>query len=174
MIGNIIPPSSLATFSLFFEQTTTTQAECNSRATHLVGGTAYPIPFQGFNSYTVIAGHYGTLIVQFRFHKLRLPSVRRGSVPSQTDLVVPRASYAGCIGVSENGKRLLHIYVMKRVSGCSLHSYNWSHYGQMNTSEAFARRHALVVSFARYTPSPTQPSLVASLLTSIRRFLSMS
>lgn len=130
---------SIQDFFSAFSGTSVTKADCNAKATVLVGEPLDSVPIQGHLSYTVVAGPGQAHIVQFRAAQSRAAQSKLDMAIMDLAAVVhpdfvPRCTYHGQIGDNASP---LHIYVMeKREELCSFESRDSSVEG----ASAFAAR----------------------------------
>jgi len=112
----------------FFENlTTATRAECDVKATSLIGAPVKPMPIQGEWSYTVTGESSQTDVVQFRAgrSKLNMENINIAMEVHTKD--VPKCVYHGQIG----GQNPLSIYTMEKRPGvCYIQARNTSTEGQ--------------------------------------------
>lgn len=134
----------------FFAQTSATRSECDALAHELVGGNAVPVPVQGVCSYTVYAGSEEESVVQFRLKSLDLRQ-ETGRLARETfGNLAPDVSFKGQIGVENNGKEPLLVYVMSRVKGVSQLDFILARDEDENSAEWFGWRRNLMADVARF------------------------
>ncbi|OBS26108.1 hypothetical protein FPOA_00051 [Fusarium poae] len=112
----------------FFESlTTATRAECDIKATSLIGAPVRPMPIQGSWSYTVTGESSDTDVVQFRAGRSKLNMKNVNIAMEVHTKYVPQCIYLGQIG----GRNPLSVYVMEKCSGvCYIQARNISMEGK--------------------------------------------
>lgn len=130
----------------FTSNTSTTQQQCDERATSLIGSAIRPVNIQGAFSYTV-AGVFSAKIVQFRVPNSQLNTSLLSLAKSIHGNTVADCSYHGDIG----HPKPLMIYVMEKLPGVTYMEarLNWGQLSKTLSAEQFFKQKSTIGDIAQ-------------------------